>query len=580
MTAVIERPVQGIAASEERTRLRGTRLLAARSAWLALVIFALLLFCVGIPARVNELRRGFLGLSWARNTAGEIILSPIVGLPAAEAGIRQGDILLAVNGIPISELIAQTGLDQSFFNSEIVQFSIDVRRGEGTTQRFFVARDNRGLAQLGISPDVYARYMVGLDILLVAAYTALACIIFSRKSDEWFALLMSASLVFFAVRIVPEIYSLAAHDPAWSRAVDLFLVLSRTSVPLFLSLFPNGRFVPKWTAYLCLAACGYYVISLYIFGNSAMAYLNSPQFIIDALFIGTGVVAQIYRYRRVSNSLERQQTKWIVLGITIGFVTYYALNLVESIYPQLQGATAASFRFQALTQPLFYLALLMLPLTMTISILRYHLWEIDIIINRTLVYLPLTGILAGLFAATITFSQKLFVALTGQTSDIATVLTTLVVVAAFEPVKKALQEFVDRHFKEIPDPNKRLRPFCEMLGSRMFDIDPVLLARRAVKEAVAAFDAKGGSLSLSRPNQPPLVFTSGEWLGEVAVKTPLVNDGVALGELELSARVNGEDYTSRDSNVLHDFGALLGQTLAQAESDAAELEDSVTLVQG
>lgn len=413
--------------------------------------------------------------------------------------------------------------------------------------------------------------MVGLDIFLVVVYTVLALIIFVRKSDDWFALLMSASLVFFAVRIVPEIYELAKQDARWSRALDVFLILSRTSVPLFLSLFPNGRFVPRWTAYLCLAAAVYYIMSLYIFGNSAMAYLNSPQVVIDGVIIGIGVAAQIYRYRKVSNRLERQQTKWIVLGIAIGFVTYYSLNFIQSLVPELGGATAASFRFQAVTQPLFYLALLTLPLTMTISILRYHLWEIDIIINRTLVYLPLTGILAGLFAATITLSQKLFVALTGQTSDIATVLTTLVVVAAFEPVKKALQEFVDRHFKEIPDPHKRLRPFSEMLGARMFAVDPVLLARRAVKEAVTAFDAGGGRLELAGPLQSPQVFTSGEWRGDVAVKTLLANGGGSLGELELSARVNGEEYTPRDQKVLDEFGALLAQTLAQAERDAVEV---------
>ena len=97
------------------------------------------------------------------------------------------------------------------------------------------------------------------------------------------------------------------------------------------------------------------------------------------------------------------------------------------------------------------LLLSLIPISLMIAILRYRLWGIDLLINRTLVYVPLTAILAGIFAACISLSQKLSAALTGQQSDAATVLTTLIVVAAFDPLKHGLQQLVDKRFKETPD---------------------------------------------------------------------------------------------------------------------------------
>jgi hypothetical protein len=89
----------------------------------------------------------------------------------------------------------------------------------------------------------------------------------------------------------------------------------------------------------------------------------------------------------------------------------------------------------------------LLPLAAAVAILHHRLYDIDVILNRALVYIPLTAILAGLYAAGVALFQRLFVAVTGDRSDGAVVITTLVLAGLFTPVKNGLQNFVDRRFK-------------------------------------------------------------------------------------------------------------------------------------
>ncbi|HUF06982.1 MAG TPA: hypothetical protein VMP86_06300 [Candidatus Binatia bacterium] len=88
--------------------------------------------------------------------------------------------------------------------------------------------------------------------------------------------------------------------------------------------------------------------------------------------------------------------------------------------------------------------------TILIAITRHRLYEIDTLINRTLVYVPLVGIVAGFYAASVALLQRVFVAFTGNTSDGAAVISALILAAIFTPVRKSIEGFVDRRFKPLP----------------------------------------------------------------------------------------------------------------------------------
>jgi len=114
-------------------------------------------------------------------------------------------------------------------------------------------------------------------------------------------------------------------------------------------------------------------------------------------------------------------------------------------------STSQGVLYMLASRTILYVCLLMTPVAYAISITRYRLWDIDIIINRALVYVPLTGIVAGLYAASTAFLQKLFLTFTGQQSDAAIVLTTLIIASTFTPIKNGLQRIVDKRFKPAPD---------------------------------------------------------------------------------------------------------------------------------
>jgi len=164
-----------------------------------------------------------------------------------------------------------------------------------------------------------------------------------------------------------------------------------------------------------------------------------------ALVVGAG--AQVYRYRRISTPLQRQQTKWVVLGFAGLIVSTIVLSLAHPVGIALtrSGLTNLVYEKYVLTF-LGLLPILFIPGTMAISILRYRLWDVDIIIRRTLVYGAVTATLAALYFGSVISLQAAFRRLTGQGDQLAIVASTLGIAALFTPVRRRIQNGIDRRF--------------------------------------------------------------------------------------------------------------------------------------
>jgi hypothetical protein len=155
-----------------------------------------------------------------------------------------------------------------------------------------------------------------------------------------------------------------------------------------------------------------------------------------------GVSSLIVRYRR-SADVQRAQMRWIAAAVAI--LAAGGLPFVIVRYGlQLEYRAGASLMAIALVAGCF------LPVAAAIAILRHRLYDIDLILNRALVYIPLTGILGGLYTAGVVLFQRISVAITGNTSDAAIIVSTLVMASLFTPVRNWLQGFVDRRFKPAP----------------------------------------------------------------------------------------------------------------------------------
>jgi len=307
---------------------------------------------------------------------------------------------------------------------------------------------------------VFALDLLGVLASITAALLCLtlAAVLFWRKSDDWMVMFISSYLLVYGVVLAGPLERAEDFYPGWpSLAIDVFqpLFFTTPTIALFV-LFPDGRFVPRWTRWLIL-----FSIPL------TVAILYSPPYgwaLIGMVVLGA-MYAQIYRYRHVSTPTERQQTKWVLFGILLWLVLMGVLFVPYSIELNLPPSSPLPW-WTLIGSTGWWLTLTIVPLSLSIAVLRYRLYEIDILINRTLVYGSLTAMLAVVYFGGVTATQAIFRTLTGQEEQpqLAIVVSTLVIAALFNPLRRRIQSFIDRRFyRRKYDATKTLAAFSARL---------------------------------------------------------------------------------------------------------------------
>jgi hypothetical protein len=307
------------------------------------------------------------------------------------------------------------------------------------------------LEGLSLSLDSFAAYTVAMDVLFAAVCTAVALLIFWRRSDDRMGLLVSLALLTFGTAtFVFTMEALATLHPAWEIPVSLLHFLGAASFGLFLYLFPDGRFVPSWTRWVVLVWIAWQ-LPRYFFPNwylspSPYTWHGLTKTVVWLVALGTAIFSQGFRYRRAASSVQRQQIKWVVFGISAALAVFLGISLLLGTFAPEPTSPGTLVAYLVGNTFLGYLAMLLIPVSIGIAVLRYHLFDIDVIINRTLVYVTLTVILAAFYEGTIVVLQNLLRVLTGQESQVAAVVSTLAIAAMFEPLRRRIQSLVDRSF--------------------------------------------------------------------------------------------------------------------------------------
>src|SRR6266851_4364805 len=243
----------------------------------------------------------------------------------------------------------------------------------------------QAMQQLGLSVSSYATFMFMLTIVTALVCFLISGVIFWRKSDDWMALLAALTVVATGTLFVT--YALLESHSPWQVLAIVSNVFGHGALFLFASLFPNGKFIPRWSGWI---AVGWIIWSLLFF-----TVLHQVPFASHILALVSGLVcallAQIYRYRYVSSPMQRQQIKWVVLGGSIAAVMGIGLAVPNVIFP-LPGQTGSFYRL-FVSGPGDLVCRLLLEKYISLAIFRYRLYDIDILINRTLVYVLLTSTL-------------------------------------------------------------------------------------------------------------------------------------------------------------------------------------------
>jgi hypothetical protein len=313
------------------------------------------------------------------------------------------------------------------------------------------------LKEVGLSAEFFAAYFVSIEAAFTALSAAIGALIFWRRPDDRMALFVSLMLLTLGGALPIPLFTLDL-SPLWTASARAVAFVGGASAILFFYVFPDGHFVPRWSRWLGLASIGVVGPSLLV-PYSFLSLLQHPLLnaVLSASIVGALLLAQAYRYKRVSNAAQRQQTKWVVFGTVVALGGYGAFTALDLL---LQSALLASL----LGNTAFFVLMLLIPISIAVAVLRYRLYDIDVVINRTLVYGTLTATLVALYFGGIVVLQRVFVALTGEKSTLAVVASTLAIAALFNPLRRRLQGFVDRRFyRKKYDAAKTLEAFSAKL---------------------------------------------------------------------------------------------------------------------
>jgi hypothetical protein len=294
------------------------------------------------------------------------------------------------------------------------------------------------LQHAGLSPTYYVAFNLAVILISTLISYVIAAFLVWRRSNDWMALLVSLLLLSFGPSGITNAVLLSQwFSPALASVVSS--ISSQSSTVIFVAtfyLFPDGHFVPRWTRWIVILGIGTSIFFI-IIPSTTQGLISGILYFSLLLSL---VISQVYRFRRVSSPSQRQQTKWVVYGLAVTILLAVALIVpglgqIGSLY-----ASVANTLANALS--------MLIPISFGVAILRYRLYDIDVLINRTLVYGTLTILIALVYFGLVIGLGSLVRLFTGQLgqSPVVIVISTLAIAALFQPLRHRIQAIIDRRF--------------------------------------------------------------------------------------------------------------------------------------
>jgi hypothetical protein len=293
-------------------------------------------------------------------------------------------------------------------------------------------------------------------------------LIFWRKSNEWMGLFFSLVLIIFGSSGISDTLQGTFLTPDSPLILGLPLTLLNLiqwpAFGTFLLTFPTGRFAPRWSWVIVLLWIGQ--LGLFVLSTVVPLVGNFLWLVVLATY-GSTFGIQVYRYLRVYDAVQRQQVKSCIYAFFIGLIQMDVYTVLSGLVAPL-NAPDSWFQLLNGTSTAFLFA--PIPLAIGVAIFHYHLWDIDLIINRTLVYGSLTVLLALIYVGLVIGLGSLLRLFTGQLaqSPVVIVASTLAIAALFHPLRHRLQALIDRRFyRRKYDAAKTVAAFSATLRTEM-----------------------------------------------------------------------------------------------------------------
>jgi signal transduction histidine kinase len=458
--------------SPPEARLRGRRLLAARAAWLAVVLLAVVVCVATLPVEFARLQK------------------------------------VCFSGACIHPHLTPESLAE--------------------------------LQAMGFTVNAFATFFIFATIVFVAVWFAAGVLIFWHRSDNRLALFASLFLVTFGLSFAADPRILSDVYPAWRLPGAVVAFIGANTLFLFFCVFPDGHFVPRWLKWLAIASIAQQA-PIYFFPDLPLNSDHWPAplalMVYLALF-GALVAAQVYRYRRVSSQLQRQQTKWLIFSFALAIAILLTLGFLDRVF------TYSGLVAELVSNTAIFISFALIPISICVAILRCRLWDIDILINRTLIFGTLTACVVGIYVLVIGSLSLLF-----QTSGnlpISLVATGLVAVL-FQPLRGRLQRGINRLlYGERDEPYAVLASLGQRLESAL---DPEAILPTIVETVRDALKLPYAAIIVDQERSASFVAASGSPVAN-PLSLPLLYQGEALGQLVLGPRGAGEMFNTADRNLI------------------------------
>lgn len=407
----------------------------------------------------------------------------------------------------------------------------------------------------GLSVGTYAVFSTMLGIAFAVVDFAIAALLVWRRPNDRMALFTAFILVALGASNSNVPNALAATDPVWRLPSLIILYVQRAGLVPVLCLFPDGRFIPRWTRWIALVMAVVLAGQLF-FPGSALDLTTWPTVMGGSLLMGSFVTilaAQIYRYRRVSTPAQCQQTKWVLYGI--GVQTLVACSIAAPLLRDPSAGDPGTLYF-LVSRVVWVCATLLTQLLIGLAILRARLWDIDVVINRTLVYGALSASIVGMYVFTVSALGILFVRMVpaGGSSFLALIATGLVAVL-FQPLRDRIQRAVNRlMYGERDTPYAVVSRLARRLEETLV---PTAVFPTIVQTVQEALKLPYAAIALKQDDAFPLLAVVGTPVMD-PLRLPLIYQHEVVGQLILATRSPGETFSPADRRLLDDLARQAG----------------------
>jgi len=412
------------------------------------------------------------------------------------------------------------------------------------------------LRHLGITTGMYASFGLVLTVVSTLVWFGAAALVVWRGWYHPMARFTAYFLVLFGAS-----WQLDASRLPWGIRAEARLLdsLSWAAFTLFFLLFPSGRFAPRWLRWPVISLIAVGLIAALI----APTATDGSYFLVWLGMLAAAAAAQAWRYRSVSTSAERRQTRWLVFGFTAAVVAVamlYGIAALLGVQPPSVSALVVELAGQTLGTLLF----LPIPLAVAIGLTRHGLWDIDVLVNRALLYGGLSFLVAAIYGLAV--GTGLLVA--GGRGLALSILIGMVVAVLFNPARSALQGAVNRVMY-----GQREEPYglLTSMGAHLQDsAEPATLLSSIAATVTRGLRLPYAAIVAFQLDGPALAAESGQPEGNL-ITVPLIHHGATVGELQVAPRAGEDALTRSDRRLLEDLARPVAASI-RALALTAELQ--------